>query len=172
MNMLSRKISRAKWNSPEYLQPKDIGADAITSCLRTTDNTLSFWRCEEDDADIKEVALAFICNMDRFDKIDIVVIPIVDIEHLKIESQDTPGKTPINSINKRHVDLVHLNVERLTIIAKVLAPRIRSNDGAVYTLTGGQVKTLVREAIKNERLKLQDLKPKLRKKLENADLHL
>lgn len=165
MNMISRKISRAKWDPQEYLQPNDIGADAISSSLRTTGNTLSFWRCEKDEADIKEVALALVCNMDHFDKIDIVVIPIVDIEHLNIEMLDTLGNTPVDSISKRHVDLVRLNVERLSLIAKALAPRIRSDDGFVFTFTEGQLKMLVRTAIVNERVKLQDLKENIRKKI-------
>ena len=56
MNMLARKISRAKWAPKEYLAPSEIRADAIGGCLRTTGDRLSWWRCKDDEEDVAEVA--------------------------------------------------------------------------------------------------------------------
>lgn len=48
MSYYIRKISRAKW--PEDVseaEVKDVRADAITGCLRTTSDELSLWKVEK-----------------------------------------------------------------------------------------------------------------------------
>ena len=167
MNMISLKIARAKWYSKEYLQEDDIGADAITS-LRTSGDTLSMWRCNADKETIQEVALALVSNGDNFDTINIVFIPCVEIECLDIEMQNTPGVTPHKSISDRHVDLVHLNIARLTYISQALAPRIRSENNSVYTFTARALKTLVLEAIKSKKIDINTINSRLLLKIEKV----
>ena len=53
MKSLARKISRAKWEAVEAFGPHAIGADAVTPCLRTTDNALSLWECDVDADDTR-----------------------------------------------------------------------------------------------------------------------
>jgi hypothetical protein len=49
--VLARKVARAKWEPRSDLGDGTIAADAVTADLRTTENTLSFWRCNSSSAD-------------------------------------------------------------------------------------------------------------------------
>ena len=57
---LARKITRAKWDTGQELSAGEISADAVTSDLRTKENTLSFWRCRtETNGDVEDAVLGF-----------------------------------------------------------------------------------------------------------------
>jgi hypothetical protein len=167
--MLARKISRAKWQHRHYLAENEIRADAISGCLRTTDDTLSWWRCSTDEQDVAEVALALAVGprMEKFDKIDVVVLPETDLAAAGLASESTDGDTPIKELRSRHVDLVKLDVERLAKVARILGPLIRSGDKVVQ-FTKAQLMTLVRTAIQDRRLDPDDLSVKLRDKLAKS----
>ncbi len=166
MNMLARKISRAKWQHRDYLAETEIRADAISGCLRTTDDTLSWWRCTDDDKEVAEVALALAVapRMEKFDKIDVVALPEATLTEAGLACQPAEGETPVKDLRSRHVNLVKLDVERLAKVARILGPRIRSGD-KVFSFTKAELMTLVTAAIHDKRLDANDLNEKLREEL-------
>ena len=166
MNMLARKINRAKWQHREYLAKTEIRADAISGCLRTTDDALSWWRCTDDEKDVADVALALYVGPEKesFEKIDVVVVPEAILTEAGLASEPTEGETPIRDLRSRHVNLVRLDVERLAKVARILAPRIRSGEKVVQ-FTKLRLMNLVTAAINDKRLKPNDLNEKLREKL-------
>lgn len=165
MNMLARKISRAKWQHKDYLAETEIRADAISGCLRTTGDTLSWWRCA-DKEDLAEVALALTAGqtIDRFDKIDVVMLPEAVLANAGLERSSTDGETLVKDLRKRHVDLIKLDVERLATVARILNPLIRES-GNVEVFTKQRLMTLVEKAIEENRLDEADLSEKLRGQL-------
>lgn len=169
MKMLARKISRAKWEHRDYLAETEIRADAISGCLRTTDDKLSWWRCADDEEDVAEVALALAVGpkSDMFDKIDLVVLPEAVLANAGLAYESGEGETAVMDLRSRHVDLVKLDVERLAMVAKILGPRIRSND-KVHQFTRRQLMTLVKTAIHDRRLDPGNLNEKLREKLARS----
>ncbi len=78
--------------------------------------------------------------------------------------RDTEGETAVKDLRSRYVDLVGLDVERLTNVARILDCRIRSGDKVVQ-FTQAQLMTLVTTAIAAQRLDANDLNETLRKKL-------
>lgn len=168
--MLARKISRAKWEPIGYLAENEIRADAISGgCLRTSGDTLSWWRCSGDEDDVAEVALALATgpNKTNFDKIDVVVLPEEELAAASLTTKPEAGDTPIKDLKARHVNVVRLDVERLAMIARILAPRIRTGEN-VFTFTRGKLKTIVSTAIKAERLNRNDLDEKLQEELDKS----
>lgn len=166
MKMLARKISRAKWEPIGYLAENEIRADAITLCLRTSGDALSWWHCEGEERDVAEVALALATGskITNFDKIDVVLLPEIDLLAAGLTTGPEAGDTPIEELKLRHVNVVNLDLERLGDIAKVLAPRIRKGD-LVFPFTTARLKNLVRTAIQDGRLHPHDLNEKLQEKL-------
>ena len=164
--MLARKISRAKWDPKEYLAETEIPADAISGCLRTTDNALSWWRCTNDEGSIAEVALALTAGpkIDRFDKIDVVVLPEAELAKAGLALKPTKGATVVKDLQSRHVDLNGLDVERLAKVARILGPRIRIGSEVVQ-FTQARLETLVNTAIHNKRLDANQLSEKLQAKI-------
>lgn len=167
MTMLARKISRAKWEPIEYLAENEIRADAISGgCLRTSGDTLSWWRCTGDERDVAEVALAIVAgpNIEKFQKFDVVVLPAAILAQAGLVFESKDGETAVRDLRSRHLDLVKLDVERLSLVAKVLARRIRSNGGVVL-FSRAKLIRLVEEAIQAGRLDPNALTEKLRGKL-------
>lgn len=164
--MLARKISRAKWEHRDYLAETEIRADAISGYLRTTDDTLSWWRCTDDEKEVADVALALAVGprIEKFEKIDVVVLPEAILTEAGLASVSTEGETPVKDLRSRHVNLVNLDVERLAKVARILGPRIRSGD-KVFPFTKARLMTLVAVAIHDKRLDANDLNEKLREKL-------
>ncbi|HGW8299013.1 TPA: hypothetical protein ACNRNA_003693 [Acinetobacter baumannii] len=83
MTIFVRKISKAKWPSEEEIAEKALDseiipfvrADALTTCLKTSQNTLSVWAVENcTDAEIEKAILALITNtkLERLNRIQIV----------------------------------------------------------------------------------------------------
>ncbi len=168
--MLARKISRAKWEPIGYLAENEIRADAISGgCLRTTDDTLSLWRCSCDEDDVAEVALALATGSKKtkFDKFDVVVLPEEELTAASVTMEPEAGDTPIKDLRSRHVNVVRLDVERLAMIARILAPRIRTGEN-VFMFTKVKLKTLVSTAIRAERLNRNDLGEKLQEELDKS----
>lgn len=126
---LIRKISRAKWESNSSLLPEEIGADAITGCLRTFNNSLSVWQCGQvqREEDIKEAILALAASMERIDKIDVVIIDKSALEEKGIALEPTPGNTPVEDLRDKHLDIIRLDTSRLCLIAQYIAEKIRRN---------------------------------------------
>ena len=117
-----------------------------------------------DTADVGEVALALACNMQHFEKIDVVTLAETDLERIGVETQETAGNTPVKELRTRHVDMLRLDLDRLARLAKVLAPGIRCST-SVFTFTRKDLITLVRNAVAANRVLPQDLNEKLREQL-------
>jgi hypothetical protein len=162
--MLARKIGLAKWQLQVYFQPDEIGADAVTGCIRTSGNSLSWWRCTKSREDVAEVALALACKMDRFEKIDVVTLSDTELEAIGVETQETVGDTPVKELRHRHVDMRYLDLKRLVTLAGTIAPGIRSGD-SVTMFTKKELMNLVRDAVSANRVSREDLSEKLRQQL-------
>lgn len=165
MAFLVRKISRAKWVPKDDLAPSGIAADAVTADLRTTGNTLSFWRCSSTDkADIESAALALAAAADRPDRLDVVYLDEQVVRDKGLVTESTPGDTPVVSLRDHHVDILKLDLERLGAVARLVAVAHRSNHS--HRMTKNEVVELVAAAIREGLLRLEDLNGEMRAKVE------
>lgn len=165
MSVLSRKFSRAKWESAAGQQPEAIAADTITADLRTTANTLSFWRCASTaEEELRKTVLALAAAADRLDKIDIVWISEEEVRSRGLHIQDSPGQTPVVSLQDRHADIADLNLGRLTAVASLIAQAVAKQQHK--RLTKKEVVTIVAAAVRDRLLKIDDLSEEIRKDLQ------
>ena len=161
MSFLGRKFARSKWQNSS-IDGDQPSADAITGCLKTNNNTLSFWRCDGDDkVNAKRVVLAMASLGDRCDKFHVVLIPESDLNRLDLTLQDERGDTPIEDLIEEHVNVVRLNGERLLSIGELLAAQTKSQIGC-HTFTKADVKTILKDAIESGRLPASRLTKKMR----------
>lgn len=110
-----RKIARAKWN---LLDPasKDIienyKADTIANDLRTTGNTLSFWKSESLDEDVVEPIVLINSLMgDKIKTIDLLFVPDTMMSSYELSPVD--GDTVLEDYCKLHYNLIRLSVRGL-----------------------------------------------------------
>lgn len=167
MVYLARKITRAKWESREGFAEGEIPADAVTADLRTSGNTLSFWKCELPPNDgIRAVVLALATGADRIDRMDLVWVEEDTFRANGIALNPSEGRTPVASLRDQHVDLIRLDLGRLTKVATLLAQALAQNQQRRFTRK--EVIEIVVEAIRHDLLSASELDAKVREEIENA----
>jgi len=132
---LARKFARAKWDHKADLSDGEISADAVTSDLRTKDDTLSFWKCGgATKPEIEEAALALAAAGDRIDKIDLVWLTEEELREDGQMLECTPGRTPVSDLARQHVDVSRLDYVRLGKVAEQIVSAIASGNYVVCYL--------------------------------------
>ncbi|MGY6136920.1 hypothetical protein ACWYAC_14540 [Acinetobacter baumannii] len=174
MTIFVRKISKAKWPSEEEIAEKALDseiipfvrADALTTCLKTSQNTLSFWAVENcTDAEIEKAILALITNtkLERLNRIQIVYFSKEDVDSLGLPIAVTEGDTIIESLSKLHNDLVDLNYEKLGKVSQLIISSLRSE--SVRTYNERKLKDMLLKAINEGIVDQKLLHPSLQSKL-------
>ena len=162
MSLLIRKVNKAKWVQGDIENDSDVSADAITSCLRTTKNTLSVWQINTED-DLDNAILALVSNQDHLEAIDVVILEEESISKYNIKIIATPGETPIAGLSQTHRDLAELTYSKLGNIKDHIVERIRTDQLKRYTR--GAIKKLILTAIEEGKIELTDLKESIRQKI-------
>lgn len=165
MTVLARKITRAKWSLDPSWASGDIRADAVTADLKTTDDALSFWRCESSsEVDRADAVLAIAAMLERADKLEVVFVDESAVRAEGLATRDTEGVTPVASLRRLHVDVERLELVRLGKVARLVAAAHGAS--ASCTLTKKQVLELLAGAIKSGLLQVTHLKDKLKEAVE------
>ena len=164
MGHVVRKISRAKWDPKEELGSDAISADAVTSDLRTNGNCLSFWECTDANSEIElhEIVLALAGAFERLDKIDVAWIDQDVAAKKGITFEKSEGRTLVADLRKKHLDAIQLELNKITILAKLLAKAVR-NDNNFRRYTRKDVLKVLTEAIQKGRLSIDELPENIRK---------
>lgn len=158
---LARKITRAKWDTGQELSAGEISADAVTSDLRTKENTLSFWRCRtETNGDVEDAVLAIAAAGDRLDRLDVVWLSYDELQADGQTFKNTDGRTPVRELADRHVDVCKLDYTRLGKVARRVVAAIEDKRCRRFTKAG--VKKLLSAAVGHGRINLDDLSNGLR----------
>ncbi len=164
---LARTVTRAKWIPKSEEATGEIPADAVTGDLRTRDNALSFWQCGTGTTrDLENAVLAVAAGRERVDKVEIVW---VDDQELRADAQamvHTDGRTPVTDLVGLHVDVYHLNYVRLGQVASRVVTAF--DEGRYCRMTRARVRELLVLAVKEGRLKADDLHWKVRDQIQQG----
>lgn len=150
MAYLVRKITRSKW--PEEIIPvEEMPADVITSDLRTSQNTLSFWRIEKiEDLEIAALALAASSKSTSIEKIAIVYIPEEEILAASIAVENSLGDTVVPDLAALHRDLSSLTLGSLKKVSELINRNMHQSHYKCYTRKAVQV--LIGKAYQEKRV--------------------
>ncbi len=183
MSFLIRKITKSKWknsNDPEGLEELEINklsSDAITSCLRTSKNSLSFWEISdinddstlENNIDLKNVILALLTSPKNEDVSALDIVYFEKNEDLLKENgislDKTDGDTIDDNLKSLHIDLCNLNHKSLTFIANKMCSCLNKNHHKRFTKKS--LKDLLKCHIQVNKELLPKLTPKLQEKLDD-----
>lgn len=160
MAYLVRKISMGKWCVTDEVLP--VNADAITQCLKTSSNTLSVWRIEN-ELEVSKGVLAMAASNDYLSTIDVVLVEEAELAAGNIVIEATPGNTPCVDLVGNHRDLASLNITNLAFISESIAAKIRAKK--VYRFTATKVKKLLQDAIESGSLNPEHLSKSIRDKV-------
>lgn len=160
--MLVRKINLAKWRTCVSNTYHEIPADAITICMKTSQNRLSVWHIKTDD-ELKGAVLALAATFDRLDAIDVVVLEEDRLSESGLTIEQTDSYTPVRNLAHTHRDICNLTYSKLGLVAGFILERVQGDE--VYRFTRTQLKQLVSDAIRQGLVDRQDLSEKVRQSL-------
>lgn len=163
MGFLVRKFTQNKWPSKEEQTEgwdiDDIYADAFTSCLRTSGNTLSTWFVS-DLTKLSEVVLALSTSLDKISRIQLIYFHKSEV--LKsLSLNETLGATPVEDLKKNHLDIADLNIGKLKNVSQIYLDSIKNEKVEIFTKN--EVKDIIKTAISNKRLEVKHI-PLIRNK--------
>lgn len=164
MSLLVRKINKAKWfkSNINITQTNDVSADAITNCLKTTEDTLSVWQIDSAE-DLEQAVLALVANQDHLDTIDVVILEQSSLNEHDLSIVASPGNTSVESLVETHRNITNLTFSKIGFIKNHIVERIRSDH--IKRFTKGTLKKLINKSIKNGLIRREDLKESIQKKI-------
>ncbi|MFH0924891.1 MAG: hypothetical protein V1872_04550 [bacterium] len=164
MSLLIRKIDKRKWLQTDICNGEDISADAITNCIKTKGNKLSVWESKT-EADIEDSILAIVSSHQHLETIDVVLMNSDYLGKRGVDFIASPGLTPIEELKDTHIDLANLSYKKLGTVAYHIAERIK--DDSIKRYTKGSLKEILKRAIDQKKLKIDDLDENLKKGIFN-----
>ena len=124
-----RKIARSKWQETHLSsneaqareEVKRVKADAITNCIKTSDNKLSLWRVDDKKDSIDDI-VPLIIGFERPDTCDVVYISeeVFSEEQITLEQSSDDANTPIEELKQYHYNAIVKDYEGLGKFAKVV----------------------------------------------------
>lgn len=174
MGYLGRKFTLAKWSELE----NSVCADGVTYCLRTSGNTLSFWKSENlDNSSIEDIVLAFVANGDKVERLDIILLDEQFFDENELSVENTDGNTKVEDLIKNHRDVVSLNIRKLEILSSEILQKVKEygnleeevdieNYPNIRRFTVDEIKNILNKAIDDKRISEDSLSSKLLAKLK------
>jgi hypothetical protein len=165
VSYLVRKITRAKWDNKDGLDLDETPADAVTADLRTSGNTLSFWKIEtQSDDEFCMTALALITAAQCIERMDLAWVENDSICTNKITIISSDGRTPVTSLRSNHVDLANLDLGRLCKIAGFIVEALSL--GQYRRFTKLELIQIIIDAVKKNLVSIDDLEPDVKMEIE------
>ena len=161
-----RKITQSKWSEQINGNISPVQADAISVDLKTTQNTLSLWSTSTH----ADAVLALCSGLDKVEKLQLILITSAYHENMisdSLEFKQTPGKTKVEDLKDKHFDIVNMTTSELIKVSKTFADIIVKDK--VIKLTRTDVGKILLEALKNGRLKYDELSEYLKADLKKVE---
>lgn len=157
MSILVRRINRAKWeqiNNEDDIS--DSSADAITNCLKTTNNDLSVWKIDTIEG-LEDAILALITRPDQT-KLSTLHYVLLD-ENIVLEKgltlTEEKGNTVVESLKDTHKNISKLTYSRLGIVKYLILNSLVKNEETFFTKA--KLKKILKDAITKGKLDKNDL---------------
>lgn len=167
MPILVRRINRAKWEQIiNEDDSNDSSADAITNCLKTTNNDLSVWKIETEEQ-LDEAILALITGgqQAKLSTLHYVLIQEEMLLNSGLMLSETEGDTVVQNLKKAHRDISNLTYSRLGIVKNLILDCL-ANDKETF-ITKSKLKAFLKKAIADGKVNKADLNQEL---VENESL--
>ena len=165
MSYVLRKIHKPWWykdqsDNYEWLTDGELVSDIFRTEMATEDGKLSIYALDEDRQNLSRIAAALACTRDFLQNLDFVVLP-KDLILNALVLQDSPGDTPDETVNKWHVDIVHLTPSKLTDLTYL----IRDHRHSFGRFKSKQLDSAILEGIGYGHISLNRVSEPLRQKL-------
>ncbi|MBS1774732.1 MAG: hypothetical protein JSS64_00440 [Bacteroidetes bacterium] len=169
MPILVRRINRAKWEQIiNEDDASDSSADAITNCLKTTNNDLSVWKIENIEQ-LGDAILALITGgqQTKLSTLHYVLIREDVLLERGLNLAESEGDTRVESLKNNHRDIANLTYNRLGIVKNIILDCLAEDTNKEAFFTRAKLKVLLKKAIDDGKVNKEDLNKEL---IENEKL--
>ena len=161
MSILVRRINRAKWQQIiNEDDTSDSSADAITNCLKTTNNDLSVWKIDTIEG-LENAFLALITGSQqtKLSTLHYVLLEENVVLEKGLSLKESEGDTNVVSLKNTHKDISKLTYRRLGIIKDLIIEQLKNDDETFFTKS--QLKEILKKAIHEGKVSKDSLNPDL-----------
>ncbi|UCM49376.1 hypothetical protein [Aeromonas caviae] len=159
MALLLRKVIARKWLKNKDLELDVFSSDPITACNKTTDDTLSVWRCNSMDFDSDDELQMIIAGLaSGFNgpvPHDFLFIDEAELISLGLNVEDKVGTTAFKAINDKHANICGINYKNLGVVSEYIRNKVCEDDAKMLVLTKEQVVACVKRFYKAGELKMR-----------------
>lgn len=163
MTLLVRKISIAKWDVEFHEKRGSINSDALTSCLRSSGNTLSFWEIE-DASQLDTAVLCLALMNDQLATFDLVALAQDDLAQAGLRFETTLGETKYQNGVHLHRDAVNLSADDVLALSELVFSKVNSDEAPRYTIA--KLRALLAQALRADELSWGDLAPRIQRSMQ------
>jgi hypothetical protein len=149
MTLIVRKIEKAKWMQNNILFGAEVSADAITNCMKTTNNKLSVWEVSQED-EVGDVVIALTSQAQHIETMDVVILNRTRLVDVGLNLEEAKGITPFEELSQKHRNIVSLTYPSLGRLANLIVENIKNNVAKRFTESG--ITNLMKKAIEAGRL--------------------
>ncbi|MCY3831987.1 MAG: hypothetical protein OXG85_03150 [Chloroflexi bacterium] len=152
MSFVFRSIGNKHWYSADqpdfsgWLQDGELVADVLKE-LRTIRGCLSVYKVDSDKQNLDRVISAYACTRNSLNDIDYVLVPLKIIFE-QFDTASTLGATADDEVNKLHLDIEHLSVSKLLLLARVF----QDHHSAMHRIRKRNVKSKIEDCIRKNHL--------------------
>lgn len=160
MALFVRKIARAKWDDATRVDL--VKADAITGCLRTTQNTLSLWKIDTEE-ELKTALLDIVSCHDKPDTVDLVYFDEGELAEKKLDIDNVVGDTLVEHRKMKHYDIISLDYSKLAAVADIIL--CAKKKARIKRYSKKEIIELLKDAIAQGNIKPDNLKEQMKKEV-------
>lgn len=160
MALVVRKIEYGKWKQRDILNGESPSADAITNCMKTSDNNLSCWEIQN-EAELDEAVVAIAACFHHIDTIDVLAIDRTMLDRHQLSVDPKPMPNPYTAFSDRHRDVSNLDYDALGRMADVIIESLRQNQCKRYRRK--QLLDLLKKAVEDDKVNPDELNEDVKK---------
>lgn len=162
-----RKLS----NTPNLAKLKlaenvgELGADILRQELGTTDNALSFWKCDSLER-LKDTIKAILLSTTGIKTSQFFILSDKVVDKYGLKMDDTqPGKTGYKGFERLHINMIELTYSKIGTVLQMLN-EVFKDSNCTPKLEKEEVKAYILEVIKSDLLNTDGLQDPLKKDID------
>lgn len=133
-----------------------LNADIPTTEFRTTEGRLSTWIIESLDK-LNDAVLAVAVTSSEISKMDFIIIntELLSKHQLEYEQTYAGQEIAVPDLQNTHYDILNISVEKLAVCTQIYQTIVREDpecEKYIIRFAAGEIKDILREALKNKRI--------------------
>lgn len=157
--MLIRGIaSVSRWDGSTRVTRDDATtAGDVISDLRTTQNTLSVWNAETNDA-VDDAVVAIALGRTSISKVVALQLDEAELNRMEIYLKDEPGKAngAIDAIKNNHRNMLEIDYKRLGLLSNYMLDLCRKGEFRIQK-SESEVAHLIKRYIDEDKIKADEM---------------